>query len=111
CTVPMPYSQAVPFVCFFFQAEDGIRDKLVTGVQTCALPICHQACGYVVINGLARATAKRGLGAELLDLRNSGDTAGDKQRVVGYAAFAFTEPPRGGARQLAEKILEPADAG
>src|SRR2546425_8944106 len=27
---------------FFFQAEDGIRDKLVTGVQTCALPICAQ---------------------------------------------------------------------
>ena len=25
---------------FFFQAEDGIRDGLVTGVQTCALPIC-----------------------------------------------------------------------
>ena len=25
---------------FFFQAEDGIRDRLVTGVQTCALPIC-----------------------------------------------------------------------
>ena len=24
---------------FFFQAEDGIRDRLVTGVQTCALPI------------------------------------------------------------------------
>src|SRR3989441_8836635 len=28
---------------FFFQAEDGIRDKLVTGVQTCALPILLQA--------------------------------------------------------------------
>src|SRR5687767_15669549 len=27
------------FCFFFFQAEDGIRDKLVTGVQTCALPI------------------------------------------------------------------------
>ena len=27
------------FVFFFFQAEDGIRDRLVTGVQTCALPI------------------------------------------------------------------------
>src|SRR5438552_13281279 len=27
---------------FFFQAEDGIRDDLVTGVQTCALPICDQ---------------------------------------------------------------------
>src|SRR5207253_8613817 len=26
--------------CFFFQAEDGIRDGHVTGVQTCALPIC-----------------------------------------------------------------------
>src|SRR6266404_6967928 len=30
---------------FFFQAEDGIRDKLVTGVQTCALPISRQAAG------------------------------------------------------------------
>src|SRR2546423_2884640 len=29
------------YVLFFFQAEDGIRDKLVTGVQTCALPISH----------------------------------------------------------------------
>src|SRR6266436_8945359 len=27
-------------VCFFFQAEGGIRDVAVTGVQTCALPIC-----------------------------------------------------------------------
>src|SRR5687767_15808926 len=31
-------------IIFFFQAEDGIRDKLVTGVQTCALPI-SQVCG------------------------------------------------------------------
>src|SRR2546430_10186195 len=30
--------------CFFFQAEDGIRDLTVTGVQTCALPICCQEC-------------------------------------------------------------------
>src|SRR5947208_8924986 len=30
----------VVIVSFFFQAEDGIRDDLVTGVQTCALPIC-----------------------------------------------------------------------
>src|SRR2546425_6421345 len=30
---------------FFFQAEDGIRDKLVTGVQTCALPISRRALG------------------------------------------------------------------
>src|SRR2546422_7907004 len=32
---------------FFFQAEDGIRDVAVTGVQTCALPILHQAHGLV----------------------------------------------------------------
>src|SRR5229473_5169440 len=31
--------ESVVFFFFFFQAEDGIRDKLVTGVQTCALPI------------------------------------------------------------------------
>ena len=29
--------------CFFFQAGDGIRDRLVTGVQTCALPICTES--------------------------------------------------------------------
>lgn len=49
----------------------------------------HQACGCVVLNGLARALRKRDLHGELLDLRNSGDTAGDKQRVVGYGAFGF----------------------
>src|SRR2546428_5021099 len=30
-------------VVFFFQAEDGIRDLIVTGVQTCALPICTRS--------------------------------------------------------------------
>src|SRR5438034_10269158 len=33
------------FFFFFFQAEDGIRDHCVTGVQTCALPICQHAPG------------------------------------------------------------------
>src|SRR5437867_10495863 len=32
------------FFCFFFQAEDGIRDRTVTGVQTCALPIYPETC-------------------------------------------------------------------
>src|SRR5476651_1202736 len=32
------------FVVFFFQAEDGIRDIGVTGVQTCALPILRRVC-------------------------------------------------------------------
>src|SRR5205809_7495282 len=38
-------------ICFFFQAEDGIRDVAVTGVQTCALPI-SQSIGDCVLNGL-----------------------------------------------------------
>src|SRR5260370_32460498 len=33
---------------FFFQAEDGIRDSSVTGVQTCALPISVDGCEYVL---------------------------------------------------------------
>src|SRR5690349_4625754 len=37
---PRPSATAhIRGVCFFFQAEDGIRDLYVTGVQTCALPI------------------------------------------------------------------------
>src|SRR5205823_7809407 len=36
---PISAALAVTYLNFFFQAEDGIRDKLVTGVQTCALPI------------------------------------------------------------------------
>src|SRR5216683_5840978 len=35
------------FYFFFFQAEDGIRDLIVTGVQTCALPICGRRRGHV----------------------------------------------------------------
>jgi AmmeMemoRadiSam system protein B/AmmeMemoRadiSam system protein A len=53
-------------------------------------PLSHeQACGATPINGLLAFAAQHGLNAELLDLRNSGDTAGDKSRVVGYAAIAF----------------------
>lgn len=51
-----------------------------------------QACGATPLDGFLLAAKRRGLAAELLDLRNSGDTAGDRSRVVGYAAFAFTEP-------------------
>src|SRR3989441_10201103 len=39
----------VVFLFFFFQAEDGIRDKLVTGVQTCALPIFVRAAVFAPI--------------------------------------------------------------
>jgi AmmeMemoRadiSam system protein B len=49
----------------------------------------EQACGATPVNGLLLCARRRGLAPELLDLRNSGDTAGDKSRVVGYASFAF----------------------
>jgi len=52
----------------------------------------EQACGAQPINGLLTVARRRGLKPELLDLRNSGDTAGDKFRVVGYGAFVFGEP-------------------
>ncbi len=51
----------------------------------------EQACGATPVNGLLQAARHHRLTPHLLDLRNSGDTAGDRNRVVGYAAFAFTE--------------------
>ena len=57
----------------------------------------HQACGATPINGLILAAQRHGLEAKLIDLRNSGDTAGDKSRVVGYAAFAFCEATKAGS--------------
>src|SRR2546421_3646326 len=38
----MSWSLVASLFFFFFQAEDGIRDLIVTGVQTCALPISHR---------------------------------------------------------------------
>ena len=49
-----------------------------------------QACGSVPLNGLLRAARIHHLASHTLDLRNSGDTAGSRSRVVGYGAFAFT---------------------
>lgn len=57
----------------------------------------EQACGATAINGLLLAAQQHQLQAHLLGLCNSGDTAGDKGRVVGYAAFAFTEGAHHGA--------------
>ena len=51
----------------------------------------EQACGATPIAGLLALAQRRKLTPELIDFCNSGDTAGDKERVVGYAAFAFTE--------------------
>ena len=50
----------------------------------------HQACGRNPLIGLLREAQRHGLHARTLDLRNSGDTAGPRDRVVGYGAYAFT---------------------
>lgn len=47
------------------------------------------ACGRNPVNGLLRLARKRGLHATTIDLRNSGDTAGPRDQVVGYGAFLF----------------------
>ncbi len=49
----------------------------------------EQACGATPVNGLLLAARKHGLHPVVLDVRNSSQTAGDPERVVGYAAFAF----------------------
>jgi len=77
----LPYGDA--------QAVDRATAKAIVGLAT---DISHeQACGATPVTGLACLARRRGLRPELIDLRNSGDTAGDKQRVVGYGAFAFYE--------------------
>ncbi|HEX4986008.1 MAG TPA: AmmeMemoRadiSam system protein B [Burkholderiales bacterium] len=71
---------------------DGRTAELILGM---APQINHeQACGATPVNGLLQAATRRGLRPRMLDLRNSGDTAGDRSRVVGYASFAFYAPPQ-----------------
>lgn len=50
----------------------------------------QQACGCRAINGLMKVAQDHVLDVTTLDLRNSGDTAGDRSRVVGYGAYALT---------------------
>src|SRR5438046_7162361 len=69
--------------CFFFQAEDGIRDWSVTGVQTCALPICIVGChGRMVDYGDGEAAARdvaAAIGGGAID----GRAARSEERRVG----------------------------
>ncbi|MDR2454174.1 MAG: AmmeMemoRadiSam system protein B [Bifidobacteriaceae bacterium] len=50
-----------------------------------------QACGVFPVNGLLEVSRRLGLSARLVQYANSGDTAGDRSAVVGYAAIAFTQ--------------------
>src|SRR5207244_7012660 len=96
--------------CFFFQAEDAIRDDLVTGVQTCALPIClgvarRRAGGSerparVADRGPRRQARQRGLVEILMVVaagRRNRDEAGhdrrSEERRVGKEWESRTVPP------------------
>lgn len=50
----------------------------------------HSACGRTPVSGLLLVAKKHGLKARTVDLRNSGDTAGSHDRVVGYGAYVFS---------------------
>jgi AmmeMemoRadiSam system protein B len=75
------------------RARDRATAEAIVGLDARLDP--EEACGAGPINGLLEVVRTRGLGAELVDLRSSGDTAGDRDRVVGYGAFAFSPIARG----------------
>jgi len=86
------------------RAIDAATVQAILGLDA---GISHeQACGATPVAGMLIAARRKGLAAELLDCRNSGDTAGDKTRVVGYASFALaSESPRYGAEH-GSKLLQ-----
>jgi len=93
----LPYAQA--------KATDAQTARMILNMTP---QLNHQqACGATPVNGLLLEASRRGLHAELLDLRNSGDTAGDRTKVVGYASVAFFD--RSPAPGKAAKEHELAD--
>ena len=64
-----------------------------------------QACGRYAVNGLLYTARRRRLTVRTLDLRNSGDTAGSRDRVVGYGAWVFQEPAESSLSMADRRIL------
>src|SRR5260370_18222106 len=75
----------ISILFFFFQAEDGIRDSSVTGVQTCALPICSVD---------SEASGNAGIG-----LKSNGNSFGsyyaDPETGLLYARARYYDPASG----------------
>lgn len=75
-----------------YRDAQGLDRRTADAILELSTDISHdQACGATPVTGLNLAARRRGLAPRLVDLRNSGDTAGDKGRVVGYGAFAYFE--------------------
>ncbi len=74
-----------------YATAQAVDSETVQGILQMQTNLNHQqACGATPVNGLLLAARQHHLQPQLLGLCNSGDTAGDKGRVVGYAALAFT---------------------
>jgi MEMO1 family protein len=75
-----------------YRVAQSVDQNTVQNILDLRGQLSHeQACGGTPINGFLLAAKRHKMRPQLLDLRNSGDTAGDKNRVVGYASFAFME--------------------
>ena len=62
------------------------------------------ACGRYPVGGLLEVAKRRGMAVTTLDLRNSGDTAGSKDHVVGYGSWMFVEKPQGPAGKRKPRV-------
>ncbi len=83
-----------------YEAARRIDGATVQAILSLDAGISHeQACGATPVAGALIAAKRLGLRPQLLDCRNSGDTAGSKDQVVGYASFAFSS---GASRYEAE---------
>jgi AmmeMemoRadiSam system protein B len=69
---------------------DGATAKAIESLKPAGMGE-ESACGRVPIRGLLGVALRHGLRARAVDLRNSGDTAGPREQVVGYGAFVFEE--------------------
>ncbi len=73
------------------QKKDFSASEAIAGLKWDNLKE-DQCCGYFPLRGLLQWAIDTGLQGHILDVRNSGDTAGSKSQVVGYGAYAFTRP-------------------
>lgn len=81
------------------------RDTVQHILQQDAALTHNQACGATLVNGLLLTMRRHALNAELLGICNSGDTTGNNDRVVGYAAIAFTQARTVPDEQQQAKVL------
>src|SRR2546422_5881413 len=89
---------------FFFQAEDGIRDVAVTGVQTCALPISIQRAAHAFKSAAATIGAHRL--AQLLEQMEASARSGDVARAQSALQDVSSE-----ALTVLDHVRVPADGG